>query len=119
MSIVTDVLLLDAGYMYPNSTVGRFMAASARELGEGTPVHRVGLLFTPGGGAEHTSLGLLYYAEGRLHAAGAIARARLGRVHGDPSLADLGAPFYVLRVNEDHDVVVRRNLGRAIAAAGL
>ncbi len=118
-SLVTDVLLLDAAYMYPNSAVGRFLGVCATELAAGTPAHRAGLLYTPSGGALPTSQELVRVTARRLDALGAAARARFGHLRGDPSLDDLSKPLYMLRVDEEHDVVVRRNLGRVIAAAGL
>ena len=112
--LVTDVLLLDAGYMYPNSTVGRFLGTVSAELAAGASAHRLGILYTPGGGALHTSFALREIAE---RAAGGLAR--VGRFRTDPPLDALRAPLYVYRVDEEHDVVVRRNMGRVLAAAGL
>ena len=106
-ALVTDVLLLDAGYMYPNSTVGGYLRAIDAS-------HRLGVLYTPSGGALTTSVALRELAS---RVAG--DRAILGHFRDDPPLDALRAPLYVVRVDEDHDVVVRRNLGRAIAAAGL
>lgn len=112
--LVTDVLLLDAGYMYPNSTVGRFLGTVSAELAGGATAHRLGILYTPSGGALHTSFALRELAS---HAAGDLAR--FGRFASDPPFDALRAPLYVYRVDEDHDVIVRRNMGRVIAAAGL
>ncbi len=121
-SIVTDVLLLDAGYMYPKSVVGQFLAHAADELAEaqnGTDAaHHVGILYTPKGGAMATSEELERVTMHALDQRGAIDRARFRHVRGDPSIDDLAMPLYVVRVDEEHDVVVRRNLGRVIAAAG-
>ncbi len=119
-AMVTDVLLLDAGYMYQNSAVGHYLGMCATELAHGTPTHHVGILYTPSGGALPTSEELLRLTRNRLAHLGALEAGRFGHVrHGDPSLEDLAAPLYVLRVDQEHDVVVRRNLGRVIAAAGL
>jgi hypothetical protein len=118
-SIVTDVLLLDAGYMYPKSVVGQFLARAAGELADGLSVHRVGILYTPKGGAMATSQELERVTMQALDARGALDRAHFRHVRGDPSIDDLTMPLYVVRVDEEHDVVVRRNLGRVIAAAGL
>lgn len=112
--LVTDVLLLDAGYMYPNSTTGRFLGVVAAELDEGVSRHRLGILYTPSGGALPTSLALRNLAR-----AAVGDRGRFGHFRDDPPADALRAPLYVLRVDEDHDVVVRRNLGRVLAAAGL
>jgi len=118
-ALVTDVLLLDAGYMFPNSAVGHFLDVCATELAAGEPAHRAGVLYTPSGGALPTSEELLRVTARRLDSLGAVARARFGHLRGDPSLEDLSKPLYMLRIDEEHDVVVRRNLGRVIAAAGL
>jgi hypothetical protein len=118
-SLVTDVLLLDAGYMYPNSAVGRFLGVCAADLADGSPAHHAGILYTPSGGARPTSEELVRFTARRLDRLGALARARFGHLHRDPSDAELASPLYMLRVDEEHDVVVRRNLGRVIAAAGL
>ncbi len=118
-SLVTDVLLLDAGYMYPKSVVGRFLQRAANELADGTPLHRAGIIFTPKGGAMTMSAELQRMTMQLLDARGALERGRFTHVKGDPSIDDLAMPLYVVRVDEEHDVVVRRNLGRVIAAAGL
>lgn len=118
-SFVTDVILLDAGYMYPRSVVGQFLARAAGELADGNVVHRVGILYTPKGGAMETSQALEQATMKALDARGALDRAIFHHTKGDPTLDDLAMPLYVVRVDEEHDVVVRRNLGRALAAAGL
>jgi hypothetical protein len=117
-SFVTDVLLLDAGYMYPKSVVGQFLARAADELADGEDAHHVGILYTPKGGAMATSEELERVTMHALDQRGAIDRGRFRHVRGDPSVDDLSSPLYVVRVDEEHDVVVRRNLGRVIAAAG-
>ncbi len=117
-AMVTDVLLLDAGYMYPKSPVGQFLARAADELADGTAAHHVGILYTPKGGAMATSEELERVTMHALDQRGAMERARFRHVRGDPSVDDLSSPLYVVRVDEEHDVVVRRNLGRVIAAAG-
>ena len=113
-AMVTDVLLLDAGYMYPNSTVGRFLGVVLAELASGEATHRLGILYTPSGGALPTSFALREIARRAAGDRGSFAHYR-----EDPPIDALRAPLYVHRVDEDHDVVVRRNLGRVIAAAGL
>ncbi|HEY1956430.1 MAG TPA: hypothetical protein VGH28_12480 [Polyangiaceae bacterium] len=113
-SMVSDVILLDAGYMYPNSTVGHFLGVVLGELASGAPEHRLGILYTPSGGALPTSFALREIAERAAGERGSFAHFR-----DDPPIDALRSPLYVHRVDEDHDVVVRRNLGRAIAAAGL
>jgi hypothetical protein len=118
-TLVTDVLLLDAGYMYPNSAVGKFLSVAASELATSLdPLHHAGILYTPSGGALPTSEELLRNTFHRLDVAGAIDRGRFGHYRGDPPAGDLAAPLYLLRVDEEHDVVVRRNLGRVLATAG-
>jgi len=112
--MVTDVLLLDAGYMYPNSTVGRFLGVVLADLASGEATHRLGILYTPSGGALPTSFALREIARRAAGDRGSFAHYR-----EDPPIDALRAPLYVHRVDEDHDVVVRRNLGRVIAAAGL
>ena len=123
-SFVTDVLLLDAGYLYPNSAVGRFLTRVIDERNAATPSieesgarTRFGILYTPSGGARPASEELLERTRNRLRAPSPWARFRHTRE--DPRSDDLAAPLYILRVDEEHDTVVRRNLGRVIAAAGL
>ena len=116
-SRVTDVLLLDAGYLYPNSAVGRFFSLCAADVAAGAGVHRGGILYTPSGGALPASEELLHRTVRRLQALGAEAKGRFAHTRGDPAAGDLAAPLYILRVDEEHDVVVRRNLGRVIASA--
>ncbi len=118
-ALVTDVILMDAAYMYPKSAVGHFLSVAASELASGAPQHRIGILYTPSGGAMATTEELLHITMNGLEAAGALDRARFKRFESDPAFDDLTAPLYIHRVHEDHDVVVRRNLGRVFAAAGL
>jgi hypothetical protein len=120
-SLVTDVLLLDAGYMHPNTAVGRFLSLCTSEIAaQGAAArHHAGIVYTPGGGARPMSEELMRWATPRLEQLGGRELARFRHSRGDPRLEDLAAPLYVLRVDEEHDVVVRRNLGRVIAAAGL
>jgi len=117
--IVTDVILMDAAYMFPKSAVGRYLRVAATELAAGAVQHRIGILYTRSGGALPMSEELLHLTQRSLEASGAYDRASFKRYEGDPNPADMTGPLYIHYVHEDHDVVVRRNLGKVIAAAGL
>lgn len=117
--IVTDVILMDAAYMFPKSAVGRYLRVAATELAAGAVQHRIGILYTRSGGALPMSEELLHITQRSLEASGAYDRASFKRYEGDPRAEDMTGPLWIHYVHEDHDVVVRRNLGKVIAAAGL
>jgi hypothetical protein len=117
--IVTDVILMDAAYMFPKSAVGRYLRVAATELAAGAVQHRIGILYTRSGGALPMTEELMHLTEHALESSNALDRASFKRYEGDPSPADMTGPLWIHYVHEDHDVVVRRNLGKVIAAAGL
>lgn len=117
--IVTDVILMDAAYMFPKSAVGRYLRVAATELAAGAVQHRIGILYTRSGGALPMTEELLRLTQRSLAASDAMDRASFKRYEGDPRAEDMTGPLWIHYVHEDHDVVVRRNLGKVIAAAGL
>ena len=117
--IVTDVILMDAAYMFPKSAVGRYLRVAATELAADAVQHRIGILYTRSGGALPMTEELMHITQRSLEASNALDRASFKRYEGDPRAEDMTGPLYIHYVHEDHDVVVRRNLGKVIAAAGL
>jgi hypothetical protein len=117
--IVTDVILMDAAYMFPKSAVGRYLRVAATELAAGAVQHRIGILYTRSGGALPMTEELMHITQHSLEASSALDRASFKRYEGDPKAEDMTGPLWIHYVHEDHDVVVRRNLGKVIAAAGL
>jgi hypothetical protein len=61
----------------------------------------------------------MHITEHALESSNALDLASFKRYEGDPNPADMTGPLWIHYVHEDHDVVVRRNLGKVIAAAGL
>jgi hypothetical protein len=117
--IVTDVILMDAAYMFPKSAVGRYLRVAATELAAGAVQHRIGILYTRSGGALPMTEELMHITQHTLEASNALEMASFKRYEGDPRPEDMTGPLWIHYVHEDHDVVVRRNLGKVIAAAGL
>lgn len=117
---VTDLYLLDAFYLYPDSAVGRFLhgALESYKPGAKNP-RRFGILYSRKGGAMPQTEVLRAKAIEWLHAAGEDELGHFDPSGELPTIDELSKPVYILKVILMHDYIVGRYFWQMIKAGGV
>ena len=123
---ITDLVLLDACYVYKKSPVGDFIFGNTSDFDphQHAVPKRFGVIYSHGAGAYEQSEIMRHESEQWLTANG---REDLGRFFGEfehrrdeePQLSDFRAPIFGIFSHKWHDVIVERYFWQIVRASGI
>ncbi|CAN5422189.1 hypothetical protein BH09MYX1_BH09MYX1_18620 [soil metagenome] len=113
----TELYLLDAFYLYPDSAIGRFLSKDPKRFDPlAKHPRRFGLLYSRKGGAMPQSEALRAKARDWLHESDEDALGNFEPSGELPKIDELTPPVYVLKVILMHDHIVERYFWQMIRA---
>ncbi len=123
---ITDLVLLDACYVYKSGPVGKFLFTNPNDFDPAAHKipKRFGVIYSHGAGAFEMSEVMRDEADTWLASAG---RSDLGSFFGrfeaprdqEPQMSDFNAPVFAIFSHRWHDVIVERYFWQIIRASGI